>query len=212
MLTAKNILTGKPNTYAIVGSATIVAAAVLAGCETGGTAPPNAATLSSSSFTTPAADNHPPGGILDTQAYVPFTPPLGLFTVSVPAGWARGTKGDATVFTDNLNVVSIATRPLAVAPNTESVAVDELPAIASSTPGYRPGMVTAVRRKAGQIILITYQGSSPPNPGTLQASTEAIEHYEYWRAGNDVILTLSGPVGTDNAKAWRTITDSLQWR
>lgn len=181
---------------ALAASVAVVVGAVLAGCETGGTAP----------------ENNPPGHVPDTQAYVTFTPPLGPFTVSVPEGWARGTNGGATVFTDNLNTVSIETRPVAVAPNTESVAVDELPAIASSTPGYRPGMITAVRRKAGQVILISYQGSSPPNSVTHETWTDAFDRYEYWRAGNVVILTLSGPVGADNAKAWRTITDSLQWR
>jgi hypothetical protein len=28
----------------------------------------------------------------------------------------------------------------------------------------------------------------------------------------EVILTLSGPVGADNADPWRVVTDSLQWR
>ena len=37
--------------------------------------------------------------------------------------------------------------------------VDELPAIASSTPGYRFGTVSLVPRKAGPVMLITYQGA-----------------------------------------------------
>jgi hypothetical protein len=143
---------------------------------------------------------------------VPFAPPTGLFTVSVPEGWARSTDGAATIFTDKLNTVRIETRARATAPNTMSVSVDELPAIASSTPGYRPGTVTAVQRKSGQVMLITYQGASPPNPVTGKTGTDAIERYEFWRDGREVILTLSGPVGADNVDPWRTVTDSLQWR
>ena len=61
-------------------------------------------------------------------------------------------------------------------------------------------------------MLITYQGTSPPNPVTGKIGTDAIERYEFWRDGHEVILTLSGPVGADNVDPWRTITDSLQWR
>ena len=147
----------------------------------------------------------------DTQAFVPFTPPGGLFTVSVPEGWARSTDGAATIFTDKANTVRIETIPRADAPNTESVQVDELPAIASSTAGYRPASVTAVQRKAGPVIVITYQGTSAPNPVTGKAGTDAFERYDYWRNGDEVVLTLSGPAGADNVDPWRTITDSLQW-
>ena len=88
----------------------------------------------------------------------------------------------------------------------------ELPAIASSTPNYRAGTVTAVQRNAGQVMLITYQGSSPPNSVTGKTQTDAFERYEYWHAGQEMILTLSGPVGADNVDPWRTVTDSLRWQ
>jgi hypothetical protein len=200
-------------TCTVSGVAALLAVtAVLAGCGASGTAPSGSATLSSSTAAAPAPETNPAGDIPDTQAFVPFTPPAGLFTVSVPEGWARSTDGAATIFTDKLNTVRIETRPRATAPNTMSVSVDELPAIAASTPGYRPGMVTAVPRKAGQVMLITYQGTSPPNPVTGKTGNDAIERYEFWRDGREVILTLSGPVGADNVDPWRTVTDSLQWR
>jgi hypothetical protein len=47
---------------------------------------------------------------------------------------------------------------------------------------------------------------------TGKTGTDAIERYEFWRDGREVILTLSGPVGADNVDPWRTITESLQWR
>jgi hypothetical protein len=199
-------------TRTLAGVAAVLAtAAVLVGCGTSGTAPSGSG-AGSSTLTAPAPENNPAGDIPDNQAYVPFTPPGGLFTVSVPEGWARTTDGAATIFTDKSNIVRIETRPLATAPNTESVSVDELPAIAASTPGYRAGPVSAVPRTAGQVMLITYQGTAPQNPVTGKTGTDAIERYEFWRDGREVVLTLSGPVGADNVDPWRTITDSLQWR
>ena len=195
----------------ILGAAAVVAtAAVLAGCGTSGTAPSGSST-DSSAVTTAAPENNPAGDIPDNQVFVPFTPPGGVFTVSAPEGWARTTDGAATIFTDKANTVRIEAYALAAAPSTESVSVDELPIIASSTAGYRPGSVDVVERKAGQVMLITYQGTSSPNPVTGKTGTDAIERYEFWRGGHEVILTLSGPVGADNVDPWRTITDSLQW-
>jgi hypothetical protein len=41
-------------------------------------------------------------------------------------------------------------------------------------------------------MLITYQGAPPPSPVTGKTGTDAIERYEFWRDGREVILTLSG--------------------
>jgi len=172
---------------------------------------PSGSAADNGTVTSAAPESNPAGDIPDTQAFVPFTPPGGLFTVSVPEGWARSTDGAATIFTDKANTVRIETAARADAPNTESVQVDELPAIASSTAGYRPASVTAVQRKGGPVIVITYQGTSAPNPVTGKTGTDAFERYDYWRNGDEVVLTLSGPAGADNVDPWRTITDSLQW-
>lgn len=194
----------------MVAAATLATAAVLAGCGSSGTAPMGSATVTSTAMAAP--EINPAGDIPDNQAFVPFTPPGGLVAVSVPEGWARTTDGAATVFTDKSNTVRIETPARATAPNTQSVSVEELPAIASSTAGYRPGAVSAVQRKSGPAMLITYQGTSLPNPVTGKIGTDAIERYEFWRDGHEVILTLSGPVGADNVDPWRTVTDSLQWQ
>lgn len=184
--------------------------AVLAGCAATGSGPSGPA-AHSGTVTSAAPESNPVGDIPDTQAYVPFTPPGGLFTVSVPEGWARSTDGAATIFTDKANTVRIETTARVDAPNTESVKVDEMPAIESSTDGYRPATVTAVQRQAGSVIVISYQGTSAPNPVTGKTGTDAYERYDYWRNGREVILTLSGPAGADNVDPWLTITDSLQW-
>jgi putative ABC transport system ATP-binding protein len=150
---------------------------VLGGCGFPATAPPGSPDASGAA---PAvSENNPAGDIPDNQAFVPFTPAGGFFMVSVPEGWARTTEGAATIFTDKLNAIRIETRPTAAAPNTESVSVYELPGIASSTPNFRVGTVTAVRRNAGQVMLITYQGTSPPNAVSGKTEMDAFERYEY---------------------------------
>ena len=93
----------------------------------------------SSTVTAPAPETNPAGDIPDNQAFVPFTPPGGVFTVSVPEGWARTTDGAATIFTDKANTVRIEPMLSPPPPVPRSVSVDELPAIASSTLATGPG-------------------------------------------------------------------------
>jgi hypothetical protein len=191
-------------------AALALSGAVLVGCGAGGTAPAGSAPVTTSNA--PAPENNPAGDIPDNQAYVPYSTPGGQFTVSVPEGWGRTTDATATVFSDKLNAVRIETRDSAVAPTVDSAKAGELPAIASATAGYRPGGVSLVDRKAGPAVLITYQATAAPNPVTGKAGTDAVERYEFWRNGRELILTLSGPVGADNVDPWRTITDSVQWQ
>ena len=47
------------------------------------------------------------GDIPDNQVYVPYAVPGGKVSLKVPEGWARRTSGTSTVFTDNLNSVTI---------------------------------------------------------------------------------------------------------
>jgi hypothetical protein len=188
-------------------AAVLAATAVLSGCASSRTSSNSSAATSATT-----AESNPVGDIPDNQAYVPFTPPQGLFIVSVPEGWARTADGAATVFTDKLNTVRVESHPRDTAPTVDSARADELPGIASSVSGYRPGDVTVVDRKAGPAVLITYQVTSAPNGVTGKTGTDAVERYEFWRRGQEVILALSGPVGADNVDPWRTITNSLQWR
>lgn len=157
------------------------------------------------------AEVNPAGDIPDNQVYVPFTPPAGVFTVSVPEGWSRSSDGVATIFTDKSNTVRIDTIARSSAPTVASATSEDLPALASTTPGYVPGTVDTVLRASGAAVLVTYHAASAVNPVTGKSVTDAVERYEFWRNGHEVILTLSGPVGADNVDPWRTVTDSLQW-
>ncbi|MDT4904221.1 MAG: hypothetical protein QOH52_2237, partial [Pseudonocardiales bacterium] len=40
---------------------------------------------------------------------------------------------------------------------------------------------------------------------------QAVERYEFWKNGNEVVLTLAAPVGADNVDPWRKVTDSFAW-
>jgi hypothetical protein len=153
------------------------------------------------------------GDIPDNQVFVPYSPPDGRYTVSVPEGWARTEDGAAVEFTDKFNSVRVETvaRP-GGAPDVTSARVEELSVISASTKGFGSGDVTAVTRKGGPAVLITYTATSPVDPVTGKAITTAVERYEFWRAGQEADLTLSGAQGADNVDPWRVVSDSFRWR
>jgi hypothetical protein len=195
----------------------VLLAVVLAACG-GSPAPATSEPASSTPAAAPAPQTqtlapevNPAGDIPDTQAYVPFAAPDGLFTVSVPEGWARSSEGAATVFTDKLNAVRIEAAPRPGPPTVDSARTQEVPALATSVPSFSPGQVTTVARPAGPAVLVTYQTGSAPDPVTGKSTLDAVERYEFFRAGQQVTLTLSGPVGADNVDPYRMITDSLRW-
>lgn len=157
-------------------------------------------------------ETNPAGDIPDNQVYVPFSPPGDSFTVKVPEGWARSQSGQATIFADKLNSIRIESQAAATAPTVASATSQELPKIKAAAHGFVPGKVTAVRRKAGLTVKITYHADAAPDPVTGKTVADAVERYEYWHAGRQVTLTLSGPVGADNVDPWNLVSDSLRWR
>lgn len=175
-------------------------------------APPAAASSGAADAAPPGAPEvNPSGDIPDNQVYVPFTAPEGLFAVSVPQGWSRSSQGNAVVFTDKLNNARFETVPRAQAPDIAAATAQEVPAIQASTPGYQPGQVSMVSRAAGPAVLVTYQASSAPNPVTGKAVTDTVERYEFWKSGQEAVVTLSGPPGADNVDPYRMITGSFRW-
>lgn len=181
------------------------------GSSTAGTSSAAGHAASASAPAPAPKETNPAGDIPDSQVYVPFAPSGGLLTVKVPEGWARSRQGAATVFTDKLNTVRIETRPAATAPTVAS-AKAELPRLKSTIAGFSGGAATVVRRAAGPAVRITYRVQSAPNPVTGKTTQDAVELYEFWKGGNELVLTLSGPVGADNVDPWKTITDSVRWR
>jgi hypothetical protein len=167
---------------------------------------------STSPASTTTTEVSPQGDIPDNQVFVSYTPPTGGYQVDVPEGWARTAEGAAVTFTDKLNSVRMETVAAPRAPTVASATADELPAIASSAAGYAPGKVEQVARKAGPAILLTYRADGTPDAVTGKVVHLAVERYELWKGGREVVLTLSGPVGADNVDPWKRVTDSLTWR
>jgi hypothetical protein len=179
----------------LLAAAVIAAAMMLAGCVQQAAAPP--------------PDPHAPeqnaaGDIPDNQVFVPYLPADKSFTVEVPEGWARSADGGAVVFTDKFNSVRIETVTRSQAPTVQSVTADELPR-------YPHGVVRVAHRAGGDAVLITYVAQSTPDPVTGKTVTESVQRYEFWRAGTEVVLTLTGPKGADNVDPWLKVTDSLRW-
>jgi hypothetical protein len=206
--------TGRSARSGVLGLLGGAALLLLAACGGGGTSA--AAGGSAGSASTQAQESPPAGDIPDSVAFVPYTPPGGRFTVSVPEGWSRTGTGAGTAaaslvsWTDKLNTAGVELRPAATAPTPASVQAADLPALAAQ-PGYRAGAVSTVQRRAGQAVLVTYRVSSPPNPVTGKTYPNAVERYSFFRNGTEAVITLSGPVGADNVDAYRTITDSFRW-
>lgn len=158
-----------------------------------------------------ATESNPPGDIPDDQVFVRYRPPGAAFTVTVPEGWARSREGGAVTFTDKLNSVRIESVPAGSAPTVGSATRSEVPRLRSTVPQFTLRGVQLVTRRHGTAVLITYRADSPPNPVTNKVVRDDVERYEFWRAGEEVVLTLSGPKGADNVDPWRIVTDSLTW-
>ncbi|MFE5084044.1 hypothetical protein [Streptomyces mirabilis] len=201
----------------------VLVAAVTAGCSGSSSGPPAASHASSGSGSgsgstagagaAPApTESNPPGDIPDNQAYLAFRPSGGAFTVKVPEGWARTGQGGATVFTDKLNRVEIATASASSAPTVTSVGSEVVPRLRGQVPKFDGPKVSQVNRHAGSAVLLTYQGDSAADPVTGKVVRDAFERYAFYRQGHEVDLTLSGPVNADNVDPWRIVTDSFSWK
>jgi hypothetical protein len=152
------------------------------------------------------------GDIPDSQVYVPFSPPNGGFTLSIPQGWAQSTAGTATVFSDKYNSVRIDRTPRAAAPDVATVRAQDVSQLQNSVAGFALADVQSVARTAGTGILVTYEATSVANAVTGKTVREAVERYSFWHSGQEVVLTLSAAKGADNVDPWRKITDSLRWQ
>ena len=157
------------------------------------------------------AEHNPPGDIPDDQIFVAYRPPSKVFSVSVPEGWAQTSHTNEITYTDKLNSITISSIAARTATTIQSASSKELPQLASSVANYSAGDVTTVRRAAGDAVLITYQADGPKDPVTGKVVRDAVERYEFFRNGTEVILTLSGPVGADNVDPWKIVTESFKW-
>jgi hypothetical protein len=158
-----------------------------------------------------AADTNPAGDIPDTQKYIAFTLPSGGATLQVPEGWARSQVGGATVFSSHYNSVRVETGSTSSAPTVGSARSSEVPPLQSSASNFALGQIQDVQRSGSSVVLITYEADSAADPVTGKVQRLAVERYEYWRGGTELVLTLSGAVGSDNVDPWRKVSDSVVW-
>lgn len=184
---------------------------MVSGCGSASPSATSASRPAGGSLVPPAREVSPAGDIPDTQVYVAYAPPGAGFAVKVPEGWSRTRAGAATTFTDKLNSVRMELAPAERSATTAAVTGTVLPRLARTVPGYSAGAVTTVSRRAGTAVKVTYQATSPPDPVTGRTHREAVERYEFARAGRVAVLTLSGPVGADNVDPWKIVTDSFRW-
>lgn len=158
-----------------------------------------------------APEVNPAGDIPDQQAYVRYAPPGSGFSVKVPEGWSRIAASGAVTFTDKLNAVRIETKKAPAQLTASDARQTELPKLAASVKGFRPGTVSTVTRPAGMAVRFTYLAAAKPNPVTGKTGEDAVERYVFFHKGHDVVLTLSGPKGADNVDPWKIVTESVTW-
>ncbi|MCW2596569.1 MAG: hypothetical protein JWP39_2457 [Jatrophihabitans sp.] len=201
----------RPITFVLVATLAVGLAACSSSSRSAGPSAPKSqgTTTTATSSGAPQLETKQPGDIPDNQAYVPFKAPK--FTVSVPEGWTQQAQGAGTHFTDKYNSITIQSVPAAKAPTVASAQATELPTIRSQAVAFVAGAVKAVSRTSGPGVLITYKAQSPVNPVTGKVVIQAVERYEFWKNGNEVVLTLAAPVGADNVDPWRKVTDSFAW-
>ena len=203
-------MTSKRTVLAALASAAMVA--VLSGCgTTTNPAAGSSASPPSSSPTQQAAESNPPGDIPDNQAFVLYTAADHSFTMKYPEGWARTDSGSNVMFSDKFNSITVASHNGFYQPTEDFARAVEVPEIAASTPGFAPGNISTVQRSAGPVVLITYQGDSPPSPVTGKSIKQDVQRYEFANAGRGVVVTLSAPAGSDTVDPWRVVTDSFTW-
>ncbi|MGI8577202.1 MAG: hypothetical protein ACR2KG_04630 [Nocardioidaceae bacterium] len=131
--------------------------------------------------------------------------------LTVPEGWARSSRAGAVTFTDKLNSITIQDVSASKAPTVASARVREVPGVAKAASKFAMGNVISITRKAGTAILVTYQQDSAPDQVTGKVVRDAVERYEFWHAGQEAILTLTGPTNADNVDPWRIVSNSLHW-
>jgi hypothetical protein len=201
----------RKRTTLAVGAAALAIGAAGCGGSSSSSSPASTSAQAVTPATTAAPEVSPQGDIPDNQAYVPYALPGGGFSVKVPEGWSRSTTGGATRFTDKLNAIRLETVAAQVPLTVRDTQQTQLPKLAASVPGYQPGTVTTVTRKAGAAIRMTYLATAKANPVTGKAGLDAVERYVFFHRGKDIILTLSGPKGADNVDPWKIVTDSVRW-
>ena len=216
-------------TTIVVSGALILSTAACGGGGTGATAPPSSppssplssptqgsgshhtrATHTPSSPGTPAATEfNPPGDIPDNQVFLDFA--VHGVHVRVPEGWAKKSAHGTTTFTDHYNSVSLGTISARHAPSVTSAKRQEVPSLSASVSKFHLQRVIATTRAGQRVVEIDYLLDSAQDPVTGKVVRDAAQRFEFFRAGREAVLTLTGPQNADNVDPWRLVSNSLRW-
>jgi hypothetical protein len=214
-------------TAGFVGVLLVAVLATGCGSKSGTTAPPAATTTGSnpagptshsthsrtSAPPTPhATEFNPPGDIPDNAVFVDHVAPGSRVHFVVPEGWARSASGGVTTFTDKYNSISIEVRPVTHAPTVASARRNDVPQLRRSVTKFALNGIARVSRQHSAAVHLVYGLDSRPNPVTGKVVRDVAERFEFWHAGQEAILTLTGPQNADNVDPWQTVSDSLQWK
>ena len=72
--------------------------------------------------------------------------------------------------------------------------------------------VKSVKLPSGPAVVVSYSSNSEPNPVTEKAIREENDRYFFWQNGKLVTLTMSAPLGADNADQWDLMAKSFRWQ
>jgi hypothetical protein len=172
------------------------------------------------------AESNPPGDIPDSTVFVPFHADAGAIVIRVPEGWARTTGGSSVTFADKLNSVTLEWRKASSAPTPQSARSKDVPELQRTERAFRLHDILScapsctipystapidVRLPAGPAVVITYAANSAPSSVTGKQYRLEVLRFELFKNGQEAILTLSGPVGSDNVDPWRLVSESFRW-
>jgi hypothetical protein len=144
--------------------------------------------------------------------FVDHVAPGSTVHFTVPEGWARKTSNRVTTYTDKYNSIGVEVRRAQRPPTVASARRVDVPELRRTVANFKAGPITEVTRKHGKAVHLAYLMDSAPNPVTGKVVRDAVERFEFWHAGDEAILTLSGPQGADNVDPWQIVSDSLHWQ
>lgn len=195
-------------------SPTASTASTSAGSATAAAGPAHApgSPASATPSTPHATEFNPPGDIPDNAVYIDHAAPGTHVHFTVPEGWAQMRNGGVTTFSDKYNSVSIQVAPMKQPPTLASVKASEVPQLRRSVSGFALTGISQVTRRHGTAIHVVYGLDSAPNPVTNKVVRDVAERFDFWHAGQEAVLTLTGPRNADNVDPWQTVSDSLQWK
>jgi hypothetical protein len=155
---------------------------------------------------------NPPGDIPDNAVFVDHVAPGSTVHFTVPEGWARKRTDGVTTYTDKYNSISIEVRRAQQPPTVASAGRVDVPELRRTVSNFQAGPITEVTRQHGRAVHVAYLMDSAANPVTGKVVRDAVERFEFWKDGDEAILSLSGPQGADNVDPWQIVSDSLHWQ